>query len=315
MRQRARAFTLIELLVVIVLLGILVSVAVLSVGGEEMGPQTRHLMHWLAALIGVPVVLVAGMPIYRNALAGLRAGRLTMDMAVALGVLATTGMSLSEVLRNGPYTWFDGATALLALLLAGRVLDRAARRRARLAVALRHRALLPHRIARGHGRPRHRRRTEHGAGHHLLRHEPCSPLWRNAPRFPRPGDAGRGLTLTSTHLIVPGDQGGSSMADTDTLLAQMRLRAASLRMLGYRVRLDLTDSGDSIILDAAGGPCEVRMGQGEEEADTALSLSSDDLARLLAGRLSPMLAFATGKLRVEGSKGVAMKLASLLDED
>ncbi len=105
------------------------------------------------------------------------------------------------------------------------------------------------------------------------------------------------------------------MADTDTLLAQMRLRAASLRMLGYRVRLDLTDSGDSIILDAAGGPCEVRMGQGEEEADTALSLSSDDLARLLAGRLSPMLAFATGKLRVEGSKGVAMKLASLLDED
>ena len=105
------------------------------------------------------------------------------------------------------------------------------------------------------------------------------------------------------------------MADTDTLLAQMRLRAASLRMLGYRVRRDLTDSGDSIILDAAGGPCEVPMGQGEEEADTALSLSSDDLARLLAGRLSPMLAFATGKLRVEGSKGVAMKLASLLDED
>ncbi|WP_376749549.1 type IV pilin protein, partial [Stutzerimonas kunmingensis] len=32
MRKRARAFTLIELLVVIVLLGILVSVAVLSVG-------------------------------------------------------------------------------------------------------------------------------------------------------------------------------------------------------------------------------------------------------------------------------------------
>ena len=35
MRQRARAFTLIELLVVIVLLGILVSVAVLSVGGSS----------------------------------------------------------------------------------------------------------------------------------------------------------------------------------------------------------------------------------------------------------------------------------------
>jgi Cu2+-exporting ATPase len=44
-------------------------------------------------------------------------------------------MSLSETFRNGPYTWFDGATSLLALLLAGRVLDRAMRRKARQAVA------------------------------------------------------------------------------------------------------------------------------------------------------------------------------------
>jgi Cu2+-exporting ATPase len=80
-------------------------------------------------------VLVAGLPIYRNAISGLRGGRLNMDMAVSLGVLATTAMSVSEAVRNGPYTWFDGATALLALLLAGRVLDRAARRRARQAVA------------------------------------------------------------------------------------------------------------------------------------------------------------------------------------
>jgi Cu2+-exporting ATPase len=58
-----------------------------------------------------------------------------MDLAVSLGVLATTAMSLSEAVRKGPYTWFDGATALLALLLAGRVLDRAARRRARQACA------------------------------------------------------------------------------------------------------------------------------------------------------------------------------------
>ncbi|TCZ63011.1 heavy metal translocating P-type ATPase [Roseicella aquatilis] len=103
--------------------------------GWDMGEATRGAMHWVAALIALPVVLIAGLPIYRNALAGLRTGRLNMDMAVSLGVLATTAMSLSEALRNGPYTWFDGATALLALLLAGRVLDRAARRRARQAVA------------------------------------------------------------------------------------------------------------------------------------------------------------------------------------
>jgi Cu2+-exporting ATPase len=111
----------------------LVSVPVWA--GMDMGEQTRHLMHWLAALIGMPTVLVAGMPLYRGAWRGLRAGRLNMDSAVSLGVLAATAMSFSETLRNGDYTWFDGATALLALMLAGRLLDRAARRRARQSVA------------------------------------------------------------------------------------------------------------------------------------------------------------------------------------
>ena len=46
-----------------------------------------------------------------------------------------------------------------------------------------------------------------------------------------------------------------------------------------------------------------------------LRLSSTDLEKLMRGKLSPMLAFSTGRLRVEGSKGVAMKLGSLLDED
>jgi Cu2+-exporting ATPase len=111
----------------------LISVAV-WVGGD-MGPSLRHGLHWLAAAIGLPVVLVAGMPFYRSAWAAIRAGRPSMDLAVSLGVLATAAMSLSETLRNGPYTWFDGATMLLALLLAGRVFDRAARRRARQSVA------------------------------------------------------------------------------------------------------------------------------------------------------------------------------------
>ena len=111
----------------------LVSIAVWV--GTDMDPATRHMMHWLAALIGLPTVLVAGMPFYRSAWGAIRAGRVNMDLAISLGVIMTTLMSLSETLRNGDYTWFDGATSLLALLLAGRVLDRAMRRRARQAVA------------------------------------------------------------------------------------------------------------------------------------------------------------------------------------
>ncbi len=106
------------------------------------------------------------------------------------------------------------------------------------------------------------------------------------------------------------------MADAESLMAEMRSRADALRSLGYRVRFDLLDTEESILLDATGGGApSVEAAAGEEEADTVLRLSSADLEKMMRGKLSPMLAFSTGRLRVEGSKGVAMKLAGLLDED
>ena len=106
------------------------------------------------------------------------------------------------------------------------------------------------------------------------------------------------------------------MADAESLMAGVRDRADALRSLGYRVRFDLTDTGESILLDATGGGSpSVEPAAADEEADTVLRLSASDAEKLMRGKLSPMLAFSTGRLKVEGSKGVAMKLASLLDED
>ena len=106
------------------------------------------------------------------------------------------------------------------------------------------------------------------------------------------------------------------MADAESLMGRMRTRADALRSLGYRVRFDLTDTEESIMLDATGGGApSIEAASADDEADTVLRLSAADAEKLMKGKLSPMLAFSTGRLRVEGSKGVAMKLASLLDED
>lgn len=105
------------------------------------------------------------------------------------------------------------------------------------------------------------------------------------------------------------------MPDPDELIARMRARGPGLRSLGYRIRFDLTDAEVSLLLDGTGGEATVEEAPADTPADTVLALSSEDLAKLIAGRLSPMLAFATGRLKVEGSKGVALKLANLLDED
>ncbi len=103
--------------------------------GVDMGPATKDLLHWVSALIGLPCIFYAGLPFYRSAAAALRAGRLNMDVPIAVGVTMTAAMSLSETIRGGPYAYFDAALTLLFFLLAGRYLDRRARGRARASAA------------------------------------------------------------------------------------------------------------------------------------------------------------------------------------
>ncbi|WP_454916718.1 SCP2 sterol-binding domain-containing protein [Xanthobacter sediminis] len=103
------------------------------------------------------------------------------------------------------------------------------------------------------------------------------------------------------------------MADVSALIDAMRERADALSTLGYKVRFDLTDTDSSLLLDATGGAVVLEEGAGE--ADAVLKLSSDTLDKLVSGRLGAMLAFSTGRLKVEGSRGVALKLAGLLGEE
>lgn len=101
------------------------------------------------------------------------------------------------------------------------------------------------------------------------------------------------------------------MAELSTLVEAMKEREGALAELGYKVRFDLSDTGQSLLLDATGG--QVALSEDTGEADAVLKLSSDTLEKLITGRIGPMLAFSTGRLKVEGSQGVALKLAGLLD--
>lgn len=97
------------------------------------------------------------------------------------------------------------------------------------------------------------------------------------------------------------------------LVDEMRARASDLKSLNARVRFALGAEGE-IWLDATGGAVKVSADGGAgDEPDCTLRLSADNLAKLMQGKLNPMLAFSLGKLKVDGSKGVAMKLAGLLD--
>ncbi len=62
----------------------------------------------------------------------------------------------------------------------------------------------------------------------------------------------------------------------------------------------------AIMLDGTG----VRAG--DEEADVTLTASAETFKAILDGEMNPTMAFMTGKLSVDGSMGMAMKLGSAL---
>ncbi len=100
----------------------------------------------------------------------------------------------------------------------------------------------------------------------------------------------------------------------ESLTEQLKSQAALNPPLGYRVLFDLGEEG-AILWDGKETPAEIAPVEANgTEADTTLRISLDQLGSLIDGSLDPTLAYMTGKLKIEGSMGVAMKLATMLGD-
>ncbi len=96
----------------------------------------------------------------------------------------------------------------------------------------------------------------------------------------------------------------------ETLTDQVKGQAFQLASLGYKVKFEVDDEG-MILVDGTVNP--VVVSNDDDDADCTIALSPNNLEKLIAGDLSPTLAYTLGQIKVDGSLGVAMKLASLLE--
>lgn len=62
------------------------------------------------------------------------------------------------------------------------------------------------------------------------------------------------------------------------------------------------------------GSLEAREGRAEAP-DLTVTIADDDLVSLFSGRLDPMMAFMTGRLRVGGDVELAQRLVGLFDQE
>ncbi len=92
-----------------------------------------------------------------------------------------------------------------------------------------------------------------------------------------------------------------------SILAGIQQKAAQAAPLGKTLKFDF--GVQQLYLDGTGASNVVSLDN--KEADCVVSVAYDDFMALIKGDLNPMMAVMTGKVKIKGDMGVAMKLQSL----
>ena len=91
------------------------------------------------------------------------------------------------------------------------------------------------------------------------------------------------------------------------LLELVKQKAGAAAAIGNTLKFNFGE--DQIFVDGTGSENQVSING--DDADCTLTVSKEDFQRLLSGDLNPMSAVMSGKVKIDGDMGVAMKLQTL----
>ena len=95
--------------------------------------------------------------------------------------------------------------------------------------------------------------------------------------------------------------------DLSLIVSEMSKKAAGVDPIGSTLKFNM--GGEFIYIDGNNGNAVTTE---DKDADCTISVDKDDFIGLTNGDLNPMMAFMSGKIKVDGDMSVAMKLQNLL---
>ena len=97
--------------------------------------------------------------------------------------------------------------------------------------------------------------------------------------------------------------------DISAIVSDMQAKAASASPLGSTLKFKMGDA--CIFIDGNNGNA---VSTDDKEADCTIKCTLETFQGMMDGTIEPAMAFMVGKLKVEGSAGLAMKLSSIIED-
>lgn len=112
---------------------------------EQISGSIRRGLPFVLMALATPIVFYCALPILRLAWRGLVNGAIRMELLLALGILAAYFYSVIQSIRGEIHLYFDTATAIVTLVLAGKLIERSAKEKASHWITQLHR-MLPNKV-------------------------------------------------------------------------------------------------------------------------------------------------------------------------
>jgi heavy metal translocating P-type ATPase len=108
---------------------------------EQISGSVRRGLPFVLMALATPVVFYCAQPVLRLAWRGLLNRTIRMESLLALGILAAYGYSVVQAFRGEIHLYFDTATVIVALVLAGKLIEHSAKEKVSRWIFLLHRMM------------------------------------------------------------------------------------------------------------------------------------------------------------------------------